>query len=217
MKWLKHLTEKFIKPKEETLLVPSENKSLPSNTHPKFVSKGEERKGIVTYKFNTSQRRQILDMIAHCMTIREIKQAVKEQMNMEISHEQIHNYKSGPKWKGYIQREREAYLASLDEVPGFNDKIRLMRSDGIYDKAIEEGDLKVALSAVEHQRREVKDNSANQAPVSFVFQQFNKLTDAELTDRYNQALVKIAKHKQKVLTIQVEPNGTSGIQDEAGK
>lgn len=212
MKWLKRLTDVF-KPKEpkEKVIHPASGKEYETlNTHPKYTpKKGSSRKDVVTYKFTTEQRRHVLTLIAHCENTNAIIKAVKEDFGMEISARQIQQYRNGTKWKNWIRKERESYLASLSDTPGYNDKIRLERSEVIYEKALKNNNLKVALSAVDQQRREVKETG--KTPVSFVFQQYNNMSEDELQDRYNQALVKIGEHKKKMETIDIkqeEKNGT---------
>lgn len=201
MKWPKLLTEitDIFKKKEVHPTTGKEVKTL--NPHSPIVAKGQNRPpgDVVTWKFSTDQRRLILNMIAHCMTNREIEKRVREDIGMDISSLQITRYRNSKKWKGYIQKEREIFLASVNETPGFHEKVRLGRADDIYEKAVEQGELKVAIQAIDQQRKELKEGK--QQPVSFVFQQYNSLSDDELEDKYNNALAKIAKHKLKTITV----------------
>lgn len=203
-----------LNPKKDMVVHPASGKEYKTlDTHPKFTQKGHRRKDVVTYKFTAPQRRQILMMIAHCKTTREIMAVVKDQMQMEISAAQVHEYRHSKKWNSVITKEREAYLGSLSETPGYNDKIRLERSETVYEKAISDNNLKMALLAVDQQRREVKE--AGKSPVSFVFQHYSNMTDEELQDKYNQALIKVGEHKKKSQAITIkkeEPkDGTSGV------
>src|SRR3990167_9952768 len=73
-----------LNPKKDMVVHPASGKEYKTlDTHPKFTQKGHRRKDVVTYKFTAPQRRQILMMIAHCKTTREIMAVVKDQMQME--------------------------------------------------------------------------------------------------------------------------------------
>lgn len=178
---------------------------IPSNT-PMSVIKAET----TTHKFTEEQRKDIIRLIARGITYREVQEEVMSLTGHFISDAQILQYKKSKKWKPVLQKERELYLKALEDVPGYHKKVRLERADKIYNVAMQSGELKNALIATEHQRREVEEKDSQ--PVSFVFQQYNGLSNEELEDKYSQALQKIEDHKRKqAITIQGDTNGSSTV------
>ena len=212
MKWPKLLTDIFGKKKT----------GEPGSGFKKAANDGakqevlEPRNSLQVYKFTGQNRRKIISYIAQCKTNREVKALVKSEMGMDIGDRQLALYRSSKKWKPIIAKEREDYLNSIMEVPGYHERIRLERADKIYEGAVASDDLELALKATEQQRKELKEKSGKDGPTNFIFQQFNNMSEEELADKYNQALIKIenSKRKQKLLeSLESKEviDGTSGI------
>ena len=208
MKWPK-LPTKLLellsrKPKLETISAPIEKLEKLPEIHPDNSARLPKNLKD-TRKFSRNQRLEILFMIAKHMTSNEIKQEVETNMGMTISNTGITILKNSKRWKPELDKMREFYLSSLENIPGYHKKVRLERADNIYQVAMKNGELKNALLATEHQRREVEDKGQN--PVSFVFQQYNGMTKEELEDRYSIALEKVEAHRKKHAPITIgEPD-----------
>lgn len=218
MKWLKLLTDRFkgkkvhesnlerVMSKEPNKKRQPAKQGIPIGTPEDIV-----RKEIQPFKFTHEQRLDIMRLIARGMTCKETQTAIHEITGHYISEGQLAKYRTSKKWKPTIQKERELYLSSLADVPGYHKKVRLERADKIYNAAMQDGSLKNAILATEQQRKEVEDKG--NAPVSFVFQQYNGLSDEELQDKYTQALIKIEKHKQKqIVNIQEVKDGIRRVE-----
>jgi len=198
MKWPKLLTDLF--KKKEVLppgaRIPGKKYQRPRTspeTGPAIA--GEPRVGVKTHKFTPAYRKKIIKHIAQCDDTHEIRQIVKAETGMDISTTQIDQYRHSKKWMPIIEKERQAYLNNVQDVPGYHDKVRLARADKIYKAAIASDNPELALKATEQQRKEVKES--NKQPVSFVFQQYNNLSQDELDDKYQKALEAIEAHKKK--------------------
>ena len=225
MKWLKPLTDLFKKPKVHksnlervTSKDPDKDRQLSRLGIPIGTPENIVKQEIKTHKFTYAQRLDIMRLIARGMTCSETREAVHEITGRYISDTQLAKYRTSKKWKHIIHKERELYLASLSDVPGFHKKVRLERADKIYNASMQAGNMKNAILATEHQRKEMEEKQGA-TPVSFVFQQYNGLSDEELQDKYTQALLKIEKHKQKFITVENTENsdGIRRVEGEAGK
>ena len=211
MKWPKLLTNLF-KPKEDSPPLPAP--SVVRDVHDGRPNKGDKRTGVVTYKFTPEARRMVITLIAQCKTNREIMAAFLAETGMEIDKETVKKYRSSKKWKEVIQKEREEYLNSIADVPGYHERVRMERADKIYEGATLKHDDDLALRAIEHQRKEVKEKG--HAPVNFILQQYNGMSDEELKDKYNQALIKVVEHNKRK-QLKETTNGNGGNEVEAGK
>lgn len=209
MKWPKLLTDIFQKKKTGE---PGTGFKKPANEGVKQEIL-EPRNSLQVYKFTGENRRKIISYIAQCKTNREVKALVKSEMGMDIGDRQLALYRSSKKWKPIIAKEREEYLNNIMDVPGFHERIRLERADKIYEGAVASDDLELALKATEQQRKELKEKSGKDGSTNFIFQQFNNMSEEELSDKYNQALIKIesAKRKQKVIEVKEATDGTSAV------
>ena len=223
MKWLNPLTNLFKKkdkapppdtPKVEEVkaeVVVAKVKKTMSQQELAVMRKksGEDRpESWKTHKLNLEQKMYIVECLSQCLSENETIAALEEKYGVTMSASNIANYKKGKKWAPLIAKRREQYLADLQSTPGFHKKIRMERKEQIYHEAKRTGKIKEALAALDSQKEELEERG-NSAPVSFVFQQYNNLSDEELNERYQKALDKIKKHKG-IIDIQQENKNGNG-------
>jgi len=203
MKWLKPLTDLFKKPEppkepEKPVVVkrpvgrPKRSTLTPPSTAPSptiSMTNGGYR------KFTRKYQLKIIRYIGQGMSNGEILAMVKVDTGIETQARAIEQYRITKKWQPLIEKERQAYLNNVQDVPGYHDKVRLERADKIFNYAIQNDDPELALKATEQQRKEVKESTKQ--PVSFVFQQYNTLSQDELEDKYSKALEIIEKNRKK--------------------
>ena len=223
MKWLKPLTNLFKKKVEAPTPepVPAPKAEEPKVIVPKKKVMNQEELAVMrkkagedrpdnwkTRKLNMEQKMFLVDCISQCLSDNETVAAVQEKYGVSVSASNIVNYKKGKKWGPIIAKKREQYLADLQATPGFHKKIRMERKEQIYHEAKRTGKIKEALAALDSQKEELEERG-NSAPVSFVFQQYNNLSDEELNERYQKALDKVKKH-QGIIDIQQENKNGNG-------
>lgn len=215
MKWPKLLTnlfqvEKKPEPKKSGRPVGSKSK-LPYGQVKiqKEIERDQFKPMNKTHKFPRRYKHKIAKYLAQCEDNREVLNLILAETGIQLDLGTIYEFKKSKKWSAVIERERETFLHNIAEIPGYHDKVRLMRSDAIYKYAIAHDDPELALKATEQQRKELKETGQKSAPVNLIFQQYNNMSDEELQDRYNEALGKIeSKRKVKVIEQRSE-NGTS--------
>ncbi len=149
-------------------------------------------------KYTEEQRLFIVTCIAHMMSTQEIRDAFKEQFGIEFENASnlIGNYKRTAKWKSIIDKTRVKYLADMEDVPGFHKKVRLRRHERVYEGALKKGDYKNAISATEHQRKEIEGDSST-LNLSLYNNKFNIFTDEELSQKHLEALEKVKRLSEK--------------------
>lgn len=141
-----------------------------------------------TWKLTEQDKQLIVSWYAAGYTLSECAEKAQDEANISISTVQIHKYTQQLKWQALIKKIREETMHDLASVAGSHKKVRLQRHEKIYDKALKKGDLKHAIAATESQRKEMEEGSVN-----FTLNQFNILSDEELSQKYQEVLAKIKR------------------------
>lgn len=143
-----------------------------------------------THKMNNAMRIKVMQMIAEFISVKEIVHVLKDEHGLTISENAIRMYQKNRKWKAIIQEFRREHLLRVEEVPGSHKRVRLERADKVYAKAIDKGDLKAAIQANEHARREMEEKGQ---AITLNLNQFNLMSDAELLEKRKELLDEIKK------------------------
>lgn len=146
-------------------------------------------------KLNEDQQMEVMEMIARFYAPPKIITEIYTRHQIQISPALIYQYKHTKKWIPVIKKLREKYVTGVDEVAGMHKRVRLERAEQIYESAIKNGKLRIALAANKDQREEVFEKQAG-ASTTYNLNQFNQfvnMTDEELEDRKKEILSKIKK------------------------
>lgn len=167
-------------------------------------------RSIYTDKYTQEQKAFIVTMTAHFMEPREVEDAFYAKYGVQLHHASslINVYKRTVKWKALLERERSAFLASMDEVPGFHKKVRMMRREKIYHRAIAKDELKYALAATKDSELEIEGPKRELAVTFNQFNQYTTMSDEELEEKRQEILEKM--NRKKSIDITGGTNGSSG-------
>lgn len=159
-----------------------------------------------SWKLTEEQKILVINMIGRCMTPKEIVEVCKTEHGFKLDPQSCYRYANTEKWKPMIKKIKEEYLANIADVAGSHKRVRVERADHVYEKAIGKGDLKTAISAVEHQRKEMEEKVV-QSQLSLTLNQYNLMTDEELDYRKKELIEKL--NRTKVIDVsKEESNGT---------
>lgn len=150
-------------------------------------------------KFSEADKSMMVSWMALGFTRSEIQERAREELNVEISQVQLYKYYTSEKWKPLIQKIRNDNMNDIASVAGSHKKVRLDRAERIFDKALKRNKFKEALSATEHQRKEMEGAGDM---VNLTMNQFNVYTDDELEHKKKEVLERIkliSDHKEKKL------------------
>jgi len=135
----------------------------------------------------------ICNLLAQYKKPKEIISLIKEEHNIKVSPSSISQYKKEN--KELIEKLRTSFLATINDVPIAQKKIRLERADELYTISQElRGGEKVNLSlkCLKEAREEVE--GAGSGSVTFQqFNQYNALSDEELREKLKEVEEKIVK------------------------
>jgi len=196
---------------------------IPKEVEPKhsrkkiYLTKDEKESEVkelvneVTWKLTEEQKLIIINMLGRCMSPAQIAKEVFDEHGIKISTSMVYKYSIAKKWRPLIKKFREEYLANISEVAGAHKRVRLDRADRLYKKAEDKGDIKAALGAIEHSRREMEEKVAASS-LNLTLNQYNLMTDEELEYRKQELLQKLDKSKK---VIEIKPmedaNGLRGV------
>ena len=188
MNWLTSLTNVF-KKKEKAV------ETIQENLEPK-EKHGENWGG--GRKLNEEQQLQMVNYIAQGLTAHQIVEKFNDEYDIKISSMLISIYRGTEKWQPKILELRQQYLDRLDLIDGSHKAVRIRRMEHIMDKAVQKGDLRVALSANEQTRKEFQSEDG-QTTVYWnnpVYQQFNQLSNEDLLKKQKEATEKLKIKKE---------------------
>lgn len=159
---------------------------LPAPKKTTWVSRTVNGKDLYSHKYTEDQKLFFVNCLGHCMSPSEIYEAFKEtyEAPLENHYSVLTYYKQHPKWQKMINEIKIKYLSDVNAVAGSHKRVRLERADRIYDRAYGRNTEKsdsVALSAIDHQKREFDKHEYNQ--VNILNQQYINMSDEELTER----------------------------------
>lgn len=140
------------------------------------------------HKFEESEKSMIVSWYALGFTQSEIVEKAKEELNIEISKGLCYQYSQSEKWQPLIRKIRNENMNDIAAVAGSHKKVRLERAEKVFDKALKGGKLKEALSATEHQRKEMEGSGDM---MNLTLNQFNVLNDEELEFKKKEVLERI--------------------------
>ena len=189
---LKQLLTNFnpFKKKEEAPVAVEETSPVVVETEIEETPKVDNRakKGMQNnWKLSEEEKQIIVSWIATGCTPSECVERAKEELDIDVSPAQIIQYSRAKKWQDMIKTIRKNTIDDLSEVAGSHKKVRVARHERIYEKAIKKKDLKTALSATEHQRKEMEEQSVN-----LVLNQYNILSDDELKAKHKEVMERIS-------------------------
>ena len=160
-----------------------------------------------TWKLTEEQKLLVINMIGRCMTPKEIAEVCKTEHGFKLEPQAVYRYANTEKWKPMIKKIKEEYLANIADVAGSHKRVRVERADQVYEKALAKNDLKTAISAVEHQRKEMEEKVV-QSQLSLTLNQYNLMSDEELEYRKNELMTKLSK--KKVIELPKEESNGNG-------
>lgn len=149
-------------------------------------------------RYDVTQRKLILEMIAHMKTPREIQRDFKKLYDIDLPYQSIVSLRNTKRSRQFIADERERFLVRIEDVPGYHKRVRMERREFIYETALVTGDYKSALTAVKHQEEEIETKNRGNN-YSLTLNQYNNLNDDELEAR-RQDLMKTITIKPKLAT-----------------
>lgn len=159
-------------------------------------------------KLDEPKQIEMMELIARFSTVTEIMKYFREVHNIEIGISTVYFYRGSKRWKPILNKLREKYLNDPSEVGMFHKKVRLARREKIYHDSINKEDTKTALSAVNSSTEEM---SENKGALSLTLNQFNMLSDDEISIRKKEIEEKIARMKPIVIEQKGESNGTGRV------
>ena len=109
-----------------------------------------------------TQKRFIVIQLARFRTMEEIREAVKEEFDVEVSRQQVHYYnpssrtagKPADRWVELHEKAREAYIDSPEEVPIAVERWRLEQLLEVARKRMKAGDHQTAMKALKQAAKE---------------------------------------------------------------
>lgn len=168
------------KASEETLPEPLEEKVI---APPKRKFGGHHE----THKLEESEKQLIVSWWATGLSPHECSERAREELNVDISSWQIVKYSRYEKWQPLIKKIKQEYFSDIASVSGSHKKVRLERHERVYERAIKKNDLKHAISATEHQRKEMEGGGDTVTNNNI----FVKLSDDELEYKKKEVLERI--------------------------
>ena len=155
MSFLKSLTSVFrrkdVDPKDKFKIF-----NPPSLTREGGITLRDGKK-MVYWKYTEETKELIARMIGRYMRPAEISEIMREDYGVKMSPESIGHLGRREKWQPVIEEEREKHLRNVHEVGMAHKRVRLDRSELMYDKAFRKGKVKECLQAVEQGRKEMED------------------------------------------------------------
>lgn len=139
-------------------------------------------------KLNQDQQLELMEFIARFASTDEINAYFIDRYRLSVTSSLIHQYRRTKKWQPIINKLREKYLLSPNEVAMSHKRVRLDRREKIYQKALKKEDLKTALNAVQGSKEEMEEKGI---PVNISFNQYNSLSDEELEDKKRELLERV--------------------------
>lgn len=149
-------------------------------------------------KFTEEERYVIVSMLARCYSNTEIKNEIMTRFQKNIDVALLQQYKRTKKWVAVITKLREEYLIDVPMANTAHKRVRLERLDRIYDRAVENGDLKNQLSSTTQAWKEMEGNKKDGDTTNVfwnnpVYQQINALSTEELIKRQQEATKKLTQ------------------------
>jgi len=129
----------------------------------------------------------ICNMLAQYKKPKEIKKLAKKEHGLTLSSQVICGYRN--RNKNLINSLRESFLSTIIEVPIAQKRVRLDRTEELYQIAKQ---VDTKLKCLKEAREEVEGKGA--ANLTFQqFNQYNQLSDEELKDKLREVEEKIIK------------------------
>lgn len=142
--------------------------------------------GKYNYKVSEKDKQIVVALFASGLTPSETIREAREQYNITIGKSFISHINQTAKWKKIIEKIKSQSMADLSSIGGSFKKVRLMRADKVYEKAIEMDDFKNSLQAIDQQRKEMEGDGTH-----ITMNQFNFLSDEELAEKQKSVMKRI--------------------------
>lgn len=97
------------------------------------------------------------------------------------------------KWRDLFHATREAFLQEVAKVPVSHRAVRLKRLEAVYNKAMEDGDLKEANKALEQAAKEVGNVYTNIQKVQGTLTQTEPVSERSIDEKRNMLADRIAE------------------------
>jgi len=118
-------------------------------------------------RLTTPEKREVVQRLAAFETPTEVVQWAAEDLEKELSHEQVSYYdptrgsRHSPKWEELFYEAREAFLNDLDTIPLSHRAVRLRELTDLYERAKEQEEVEKAARMLKQAAKEVGEKFTN--------------------------------------------------------
>lgn len=122
-------------------------------------------------RLTTPEKREVVQRLAAFETPAEVVQWAAEDLEKELSHEQVSYYdptrgsRHSPKWEELFYEAREEFLNDLDTIPLSHRAVRLRELTTLYERAKEQDNNEKAARMLKQAAKEVGDKFTNRQEV----------------------------------------------------
>ena len=142
-----------------------------------------------TWRVSEKDKQLLVSLWASGLTFSEVHERANKEYNINVSYYQIAQYTKSLKWQKLIEKVKKETYSDISAVAGSHKKVRLDRAEKIYEKSMTKNKFKDALSAVEHQRKEMEGGG----DFNVTLNQYNVLSDEELEFKKKEVMDRIAR------------------------
>jgi hypothetical protein len=211
MNWLNPLTKLFKKKSEKktaVILPVDEEKRKREESIISQVVKEEEPKELKysgRRKLNSDQVMKVCFWIASFEKVPDIVEKVKNEFGITISTYLIHWYKQHDNYKQIISKMREKWGNELEDLELTHKRKRIEKVSQIFDKCVDKGQMRNALSAITQIQGEVEKNQNIGSQTNYQINIYKDLTDRELEEERLKSIERLKILKQ-IPEIKAEEN-----------
>jgi len=118
-------------------------------------------------RLTTPEKRQVVQRLAAFETPTEVVQWAAEDLEKQLSHEQVSYYdptrgsRHSPKWEELFYEAREEFLNDLDTIPLSHRAVRLRELTDLYERAKEQEEVEKAARMLKQAAKEVGEKFTN--------------------------------------------------------
>ena len=200
MNWLNPLTKLFGKKEKKKEIIPEDlKKKEKEESIISEVVKEEEPKDLKysgKRKLNSDQVMKVCYWIASFHKSPEIVEKVKEEFGITISTYLIQWYKHHENYKQIISKMREKWGNELEELELTHKRKRIEKVTQIFDKCVDKGQMRNALSAITQIQGEVEKNQNIGNQTNYQINIYKDMTDKELEEERLKSIERLKILKQ---------------------
>jgi len=122
-------------------------------------------------RLTTPEKREVVQRLAAFETPAEVVQWAAEDLEKELSHEQVSYYdptrgsRHSPKWEELFYEAREEFLNDLDTIPLSHRAVRLRELTTLYERAKEQDNNEKAARMLKQAAKEVGEAFTNRQQI----------------------------------------------------